>query len=291
MIFVVLAIIALVLLAGVLLFASSKRRDADVAISEVSSETLRRDRARVKASAGAAALEGGVTGRDLEKTTALEQRRGGDLELPGTDADIEPWVEPDPEVIGVARRQFLNRAIIAVMGLNLGGFGLAVIAQLWPGESEGFGSAISVGNLTDVIGEIRSNNGFLYRPEGRMWITEFPASALEKAAPVYAGTTAWPGIEAGVKAIFQKCPHLGCRVPECGSSQFFECPCHGSVYNRVGEKRGGPAPRGMDFFGMSVEGGVLTVDTGDIIFGPDIGVDSTGQEREGPSCLGASTHA
>ena len=40
MIFVVLAIIALVLLAGVLLFASSKRRDADVAISEVSSETL-----------------------------------------------------------------------------------------------------------------------------------------------------------------------------------------------------------------------------------------------------------
>ena len=148
-----------------------------------------------------------------------------------------------------------------------------------------------VGPIPDVLAEISANNGFLYRPEGRMWITEYPASALEKAAPVYAGTTAWPGIQAGVKAIFQKCPHLGCRVPECGSSQYFECPCHGSTYNRVGEKRGGPAPRGMDFFGMSVEGGVLSVDTGDIIFGTDIGIDTTGQEREGPSCLGASTHA
>ena len=290
MIFVVLAIIALVLLAGILLFAASRRRDADSAISEVSTETRRRDRDRVKASVAAAAVEGEVSGRDLEKTTAIEQRKG-DLVAAGQFADVEPWVEPDPEVIGVARRQFLNRAIIAVLGLNLTGFGLAIIAQLWPGASEGFGSTIRVGSIPDVLAEITANNGFLYRPEGRMWITEFPASALEKAAPVYGGTTAWPGIEAGVKAIFQKCPHLGCRVPECGSSQYFECPCHGSFYNRVGEKRGGPAPRGMDFFGMSVEGGVLSVDTGDIIFGPDIGVDSTGQEREGPSCLGASSHA
>ena len=290
MIFVVLAIIALVLLAGILVFAASKRRDADSAISEVSAETRRRDRERVKASVGAAAVEGGVSGRDLEKSTAIEQRKG-DLVAPGTNADVEPWVEPDPEVIGVARRQFLNRAILGVSAINLGGFGLAFIAQLWPGASEGFGSVIRVGAIPDVLAEITANNGFLYRPEGRMWITEFPAGALEKAAPVYAGTTAWPGIEAGVKAIFQKCPHLGCRVPECGSSQYFECPCHGSFYNRVGEKRGGPAPRGMDFFGMSVEGGVLSVDTGDIIFGPDIGIDSTGQEREGPSCLGASSHA
>ena len=175
------------------------------------------------------------------------------------------------------------------MGLNLTGFGAAVIAQLWPGESEGFGSVITVGAIPDVLAEISANNGFLYRPEGRMWITEFPAAALERAAPVYAETTAWPGIEAGVKAIFQKCPHLGCRVPECGSSQNFECPCHGSVYNRVGEKRGGPAPRGMDFFGMTVEGGILRVDTGDVIVGPDIGTNTTGQEPEGPSCLGEST--
>ena len=54
--------------------------------------------------------------------------------------------------------------------------------------------------------------------------------------------------------LFQTCPHLGCRVPSCESSQWFECPCHGSRYNRVGEKRGGPAPRGMDRFPASVDG-------------------------------------
>ncbi len=284
---IALAIVGLVLLAGVILFAGSQRRDADSAISELSAETRRRDRERAKAAVGAAAAESGVSGRDVEKTVALERRKG---ELAEVQDEIEPWVAPDPEVIGVARRQFLNRAIIALFSLNLGGFGLAVIAQLWPGASEGFGSAIKVGTISDVLSEIRSSNGFLYKPEGRMWITEFPAGALEKAGPVYGSTAAWPGIQAGIKAIYQKCPHLGCRVPECGSSQYFECPCHGSFYNQVGEKRGGPAPRGMDFFAMSVDGGVLTVDTGNIVGGPAIGVNTTGQEREGPSCLGASSH-
>ncbi len=286
----ILAIVGLVLLAGILLFAGLQRRDSGQALNELSAEAKKRDRDRVKAAVGAAATESGVSGRDLEKTTAIEQRSGGDLVAPGSNDVIEPWVAPDPEVIGVARRQFLNRAIIGLLGLVGTGTGLAAIAQLWPGASEGFGSVITVGTIGDVVNEIRANNGFLYRPEGRMWVTEFPAGALEKAAPVYASTPAWPGIEAGVKAIFQKCPHLGCRVPECGSSQYFECPCHGSFYNQVGEKRGGPAPRGMDFFAMSVEGGVLRVNTGLIIGGPDIGVNTTGQEREGPSCLGAASH-
>lgn len=223
---------------------------------------------------------------EQEVKTLIKKDQGGSLQK----TSVTPWVSPTIKEVGIARRQFLNRSIIAMLGLGFSSFGAAVIAQLWPQSKGGFGSEIRVGNISDILLEIRSNNGFLYRPEGRMWITEFPAEALEKAAPVYKDTTAWTGIEAGVKAIFQKCPHLGCRVPECRSSQYFECPCHGSFYNRVGEKRGGPAPRGMDFFGTSITNGVLIVDTRDIIFGPDIGVDSTGQEREGPSCLGASTH-
>ncbi len=288
MIFVIIAVVILVLLAGIGFFAASRRQDASSAISEVSAETRRADRERVKSAVGAAAAEGGVTGRDVEKSVALERRKG---EVAVPQAEVEPWVAPDPQEIGVARRQFLNRAIIAVFGLNLTGFGLAVIAQLWPGASEGFGNPITIGPIPDVIASIRANNGFLYLPEGRMYITEYPVGSLEAGAPIYAGTPAWPGIQAGVKTVFQKCPHLGCRVPECGSSQFFECPCHGSVYNRVGEKRGGPAPRGMDFMAMDVTGGVLTVDTGNIINGPAIGTNTTGQEREGPSCLGASSHA
>ena len=286
----ILAIIGLLLLAGVLFFVATQRRDTSSAETTLSAEARKRDRERTKAAVGAAAAASGVSGKELEKSTAIEQHGGGFLESRQQIDEVEPWVAPDPEAIGVARRQFLNRSIIGLMVLNISGFGAAVVAQLWPGASEGFGAPITVGPLSDVISEIQANNGFLYRPEGRMWLTEFPAGALEKAASTYADTPAWPGIEAGVKAIFQKCPHLGCRVPECGSSQYFECPCHGSFYNQVGEKRGGPAPRGMDYFAMSVAGGILTVNTGQIIGGPDIGVDSTGQEREGPSCLGASSH-
>ena len=36
--------------------------------------------------------------------------------------------------------------------------------------------------------------------------------------------------------------------------------------------------------------GSLTVDTGTIIQGPAIGTNTTGQEAEGPNCIGQSTH-
>lgn len=278
-----LAIVGIVILAAIALFAASRRSDANAAIS---AETRRRDKSRV--AAGAVGAEEEVTGREVEAAAALERRQGDIVAF--DESEIEPWVAPDPEAIGVARRQFLNRSIIGMFGFALSGFGAAAIAQLWPGASEGFGSAINVGEVGDVKAQITANNGFLYRPEGRMWVTEYPAGALEKAAVDYGSTAAWPGIEAGFMALFQKCPHLGCRVPECASSQFFECPCHGSFYNQVGEKRGGPAPRGMDFFAMSISNGNLIVDTGNIIGGQSIGVNTTGQEREGPSCLGASSH-
>ena len=131
-----------------------------------------------------------------------------------------------------------------------------------------------------------------------MWITEYPNGAVEKARASYSANELIGmeaglnlGLDGGVIALYQKCPHLGCRVPECVTSQWFECPCHGSQYNRVGEKRGGPAPRGMDRFAMSISGdGVLTVDTGTIIQGPPIGTNTTGQEAEGPNCIGQASH-
>jgi cytochrome b6-f complex iron-sulfur subunit len=92
-------------------------------------------------------------------------------------------------------------------------------------------------------------------------------------------------MEEGYVALYQKCVHLGCRVPWCASSQWFECPCHGSKYNRVGERRGGPAPRGLDRFVLEVSGGNIVVDTANIIVGPPIGTDTTGQSPEGAPCV------
>jgi cytochrome b6-f complex iron-sulfur subunit len=160
-----------------------------------------------------------------------------------------------------------------------------VLAFLWPRVSGGFGSAIRVGPVEEVKAQVQAADGFLYRPDGRMWITEYPSGSIEKAKAVYSPPEL-AGMEAGLIALYQKCPHLGCRVPDCLTSKWFECGCHGSQYNQVGEKRGGPAPRGMDRFAMSVDNGIFVVNTGTVIPGPPIGVNTTGQEAEGPHCVG-----
>ncbi len=90
----------------------------------------------------------------------------------------------------------------------------------------------------------------------------------------------------GLMALFQKCVHLGCRVPWCQTSQWFECPCHGSKYNKWGEWMGGPAPRGLDRFPSKVDGdGNLVVSTGTKLTGPPRTARVLQQEPEGPHCV------
>jgi cytochrome b6-f complex iron-sulfur subunit len=274
------AIPVLVVLAAVAVIGAARRREADAAVGSLSRETRKRDKGPVLDEAGE------PTGQEIERAAVLA--RSGKL-VPAEPAPVEVYAPPDPETLGVTRRQFLNRSIVAFMGAGLTAFTAAVLAFIWPNVTGGFGSKIRVGPVDDVKTRVRENNGFLYLPEGRMWVTEYPAESLDNARSVYSPSEL-TGMEAGLVALWQTCPHLGCRVPECESSQWFECPCHGSRYNQVGEKRGGPAPRGMDRFAMSVEGGVFVVDTGTRITGPPIGVNTTGQEPEGPSCLGGSTH-
>lgn len=291
-------VIALVLLGALVLlaaFAALQSRQRSDAIGILSRETRKRDKASED-------LEGAkpLTGKEVERAVVVQRKSARkEMELARRQPPPPaPYVEPDPETVGISRRQFFNRSIVSMFGLGLSGFGVACIAFLWPQIGGGFGSAIEVGLVSDILSEIRNNNGFLYRADGRMWITEYPNGAVEKAKDVYsaselagmeAGLTL--GLDAGLVALYQKCPHLGCRVPNCDSSQWFECPCHGSQYNQVGEKRGGPAPRGMDRFATSIgPDGSLTVDTGTIIQGPAIGINTTGQEAEGPNCLGQSSH-
>jgi len=279
----VIVIPVVVVLAGVVLFAASRRRDTGGATGALSRETIKRDKP-------ATALEEselvGVSGRQVEASAALDRRPAA----PATTAnEVAPFVPPDADAIGISRRKFFNRSIIVLMGLGISGFGAAVLAFLWPMPKGGFGSKIRVGNVSDVLAKITASKGFLYSAEGRMWMTAYPKSAVEKAKQVYP-TAVLPSMEAGIVALYQKCPHLGCRVPSCVTSQWFECPCHGSQYNLAGEKKGGPAPRGMDRFATSVAGDVLTVDTGQIFQGPPIGTNTTGQEAEGPHCVGGGKH-
>lgn len=65
----------------------------------------------------------------------------------------------------------------------------------------------------------------------------------------------------GFAAISLVCTHLGCTVRP--SSAGFECPCHGSQFDNLGINTGGPAPRPLDWYRISLApNGELEVDKG-----------------------------
>ena len=65
--------------------------------------------------------------------------------------------------------------------------------------------------------------------------------------------------ENGLYAITAICTHLGCIVAL--SDNGFDCPCHGSKYNRDGKVIAGPAPRNLPWLEISEsEDGTLVVD-------------------------------
>ena len=274
---VILVVVGIAVAAILFLATAGARRDRTAATS------LRREARRKDKSNPALSGDAAPTGREVERNAVLERRGTEVVPVPAEPAPIAEFVPPDAEVIAVTRRQFLNRGSATLMGLGLAAFGGSVLAFLWPQIGAGFGAKITAGKLSDILQKISDTRSPYYVAEARSWVTAYPADALPKAKKIYAGAVL-TGMESGVVALYQKCVHLGCRVPWCGSSQWFECPCHGSKYNRVGEKKGGPAPRGLDRFAVSVSGGTLTIDTGTLSQGPPIGTNTTGQEQEGPHC-------
>lgn len=191
-------------------------------------------------------------------------------------------IEVSPEEAGVTRRQFFNRAINATFFSFLGLMGVSSLAMFWPKLSGGFGSDVDAGAVGDLQTQVVAPDGSVvpvFVPEARAYLVPAPATLSEQfsGAPVVAG---------GLMALFQRCVHLGCRVPWCATSVGFECPCHGSKYNVIGEYFDGPAPRNLDRFAVEVVGDRFIVRTGTIIESsraPSLSVNYP----QGPSCIGA----
>lgn len=190
-------------------------------------------------------------------------------------------VEVSVEESGVSRRQFFNRAIGAIFGLFLGLQGVYYLAFFWPKLTGGFGTDVDAGSLEDLAAETVNPDGSIapvFVPEARAYIVPAPDSLSEQ----FDGRDVAAG---GFMALFQRCVHLGCRVPWCSTSIGFECPCHGSRYNSIGEYFGGPAPRNLDRFVVEVrDGDRFIVRTGTIIETPRAPRLSVSYPQ-GPSCI------
>jgi cytochrome b6-f complex iron-sulfur subunit len=265
-------IIFVVGIATVMVFAN-RRGHATGALSR---ETRQRD-----SSIEPGAVSEASTSTDLESTgrERADETRATYENVPAKRGrgDAVIWEPVEEEELGIARRQFLNRGILGLTGLGVTTFGAACLGFLWPTGTGGFGGKVPAGtSISDINAYIQSKSAPFYIPEARAWIAQYPKADLPAAKKVYSAVT-YAGMEQGLVALYQRCVHLGCRVPWCQSSQWFECPCHGSKYNRVGEKKAGPAPRGLDRFAIIVSGNNLTINTGDIEIGPPIGTNTTGQ--------------
>jgi cytochrome b6-f complex iron-sulfur subunit len=283
---IAIAIGVVVVLGAISFFTLARRSDVRGA-GALSGETVQRDKAARK---GAEPVVTQTTAADVEAAGVAARSSSTEVEK-RTEPEIVQWTPPDPEIIGVTRRQFFNRATVSLMSVSLAGFAAAAfVAFLWPSGSGGFGGQITVGKIGNIKDGIKQGGGFFYAAEARSWITEYPAEALPLAETIYPESLLVTMRE-GLVILSQKCPHLGCRVPECATSQWFECQCHGSQYNRAGEKKAGPAPRGMDRHPATVaSNGDVTIDTGTTIPGPAIGTNTTGQEAEGPHCTSGGEH-
>ena len=137
----------------------------------------------------------------------------------------------------LSRREFLGWAWgVSLVGL-FGQAGAALLNFLKPrAESGSFGGEVVAGALEEFQPGTVS-----YVRQGRFYI-----SRLE---------------DGSVLAMWQRCTHLGCTVPWREDEGQFHCPCHSSLFNRQGEVIGGPAPRPLDIFPVSLKDGDLVVDT------------------------------
>jgi cytochrome b6-f complex iron-sulfur subunit len=185
----------------------------------------------------------------------------------------------------ITRRGFMRRMLGVGVGILSLEFLGGTLAFLWPNLTEGLGAEITIGDAATInTAQPEWKNGlpYIYGP-ANLFIVNVPAAIARVEGN---GTVATPVEDPGtnldqelplpersVLALWRKCPHLGCQVPQlCDQSQWFECLCHGSKYSVLGEKRDGPAPRGMDGFPMSATAeGLYVVDTREVVSGPPPG--------------------
>jgi len=145
-----------------------------------------------------------------------------------------------PKKSDINRRQFLGIAWLTSLAV-LGGQTLAALLRfIQPVSASGFGGIVRAGKVDEFtpgsINHIKAGRFYLYRLNDGSFL-----------------------------ALWQKCTHLGCSVPFAESENQFHCPCHGSMFDKTGQVVGGPAPRPLDLFPVTIRNGEVFVDTGNPI--------------------------
>ena len=147
-------------------------------------------------------------------------------------ASAPPTNEPAP-----GRRTFLDR-LWRVLGIVALLEGVAVVVAFLSPRKEGGGRGDLV--TAGPVGEFTPASVRPF-PAGRFYLVRLA--------------------DGGFLALASRCTHLGCTVPWNGKDQVFPCPCHASTFDVRGDVLSPPAPRALDLFRVTIEGGIVKVDT------------------------------
>lgn len=150
----------------------------------------------------------------------------------------------DKETIN--RRKFFVAAGNTAIGIaTIGSFGVS-LDFLFPKVSLEIPRRFMIGTLAAMQAD-----SVIFDPEHRLFIIR------DKQGYFYALSTV--------------CTHLGCNVEWKATGVpghpegVITCPCHGSLFNKLGDVISGPAPRSLDRYKMYLEDDKLIVDMEEIV--------------------------
>ena len=150
------------------------------------------------------------------------------------------------QVQGLSRRQLMRTALGSAIGLWLLEISAGTIGFIWPNLAGGFGGQLAIGTLDDI----KNQNSALPIDEGFPAYFAFARSFVMLVDPsqqrfIPGEDPTGDGTALNVRALYQRCPHLGCKPNPCLKNFWMECPCHGSRYDRLGHQgRGRPVRPG-----------------------------------------------
>lgn len=157
----------------------------------------------------------------------------------------------------ISRRRFMERGILAIFGALAAIFGLPIFRYV----------------LSPVF-EIKENLAL-----STQWAPIAPVSEMEKVEKIpklfnvpYRIFEGWRYQEVsrpvfavkqdGELVLFSSyCTHLGCPTFWDSQRGTIACPCHGGLYNNIGQVIGGPPPRNLPRLTYKVEGDLVYLKT------------------------------